>query len=172
MSLSGGSNNSVAGNTQERPVVFQKYFKSGNKTYASQVKLASNGRKYLVITEGVRDPETHDVKKHYIRVFDQDLKEFFAMLQETVLYLRSTKDSSSSAAGVRVVEPIPEPASAKASANRPAATKPELVSGKPAAQPKMVAQQKIQKISASPAPKNTRYAKPATRPASARPAGR
>lgn len=103
-----GSNDSGKRNTepagQEKPVVFQKYFKSGARTYASQIKLASNGRKYLVLTEGVRDPQTDEVKKHYLRVFDQDLKEFFAMLQETVLYLRATKDEPNPISAVKAAK--------------------------------------------------------------------
>ena len=73
---------------QERPVIFQKYFKSNNRTYAAQIKLSQIGKKYLVLTQGVRDPETDQLKKHTIFVFEQDLKDFFAMLQETVVYLR------------------------------------------------------------------------------------
>jgi hypothetical protein len=81
----------------EKPVVFQQYFKNGNRTYVSQVKISQTGRRYLVLTEGVRDPQTQVLKKHTICVFEQDLKQFFAILQDTVLYLRSAKDPSGAA---------------------------------------------------------------------------
>lgn len=115
-----GNNNGdteTANTSQDRPVVFQKYFKSGGRTYASQIKLASNGKKYLVLTEGVRDPQTQEVKKHILRVFESDLKAFFAMLQETVLYLRSTKDPGSTVAGLSATKPAIQ-------AQSPAARKP------------------------------------------------
>lgn len=117
----GGKSSDVpsGSNGQERPVVFQKYFKSGGRTYASQVKIASNSKRYLVLTEGVRDSETQEVKKHIIRVFESDLKEFFAMLQETVLYLRSTKDPGSSIAGVIAAKPSTPAQAAPVKASRP-----------------------------------------------------
>ena len=97
-SKNGGA--STDANGGERPVVFQQYFKNGNRTYASQVKVSQTGRKYLVLTEGHRDSKTQELKKHTIYVFDQDLKQFFALLQETVLYLRSAKEPAGPAAGL------------------------------------------------------------------------
>ncbi len=112
---------SVNGNRgQDRPILFQKYFKSGGRTYAIQIKVSQNNKRYMVLTEGVRDPETQQVKKHTICVFDQDLKEFFAMLQETVLYLRSTRDPGSSVAGMPVARPnadAPKPPTVKVAAS-------------------------------------------------------
>jgi hypothetical protein len=140
--------------TQDRPILYQKYFKSGNKTYASQVKLSNNGKKYLVLTEGYRDPDTQEVKKHYMRVFESDLKEFFSMLQETVVYLRAHKgDNQASITGLVAPKPTEPPAApakaAKPAASRPVAKKP-VIATKPA-------------VASKAAPKPTRYAKPASR---------
>lgn len=117
----------------ERPVLFQKYFKSANRTYASQVKLAASGKRFLILTEGTRDPETAEVKKHYLRVFENDLKEFFSMLQETVVFLRANRQapaaSDSSVAGPP--ETAERPRSGPSSSSKKAAAKPP-VQGKPA----------------------------------------
>jgi hypothetical protein len=143
---------------QDRPILYQKFFKSGNKTYASQVKLGNNGKKYLVLTEGYRDPDTQEVKKHYMRVFENDLKEFFSMLQETVVYLRTHKDDAQATiAGLVAPKPAEGPAAppaapakaAKSAAPRPTARKP-VIATKPA-------------VTSKAAPKPTRYAKPASR---------
>lgn len=161
MPLGGGNGSASAKDGgRDRPVVFQKFFKSGNKTYASQVKVALNGRKYLVLTEGVRDPETQEVKKHYLRVFDQDMKEFFAMLQETVLYLRSAKDSPASIAATKVEEttakPTPQAKPAKMD-QRVAATPQPAMKAAPAARPAIV------KPLPQTSPKNGKYTKVAPR---------
>ena len=74
--------------TQDHPVLFQQFFKSGSRTYAAQVKQASNGKPFLVLTEGKRDPKTNDVKKSKLFVFCEDLTEFFRLLQETATFLR------------------------------------------------------------------------------------
>ena len=93
---------STGASSAEKPVIFQQYFKNGNRTYASQVKISQIGKKYLVLTEGHRDPETQELKKHTICVFEQDLKQFFAILQDTVQYLRSAKDPAGAVTGVAV----------------------------------------------------------------------
>src|ERR1035437_598986 len=74
--------------TQDHPVLFQQFFKSGSRTYATQVKQASNGKPFLVLTEGKRDPKTDEVKKSKLFVFSEDLTEFFHLLQETATFLR------------------------------------------------------------------------------------
>ena len=44
-------------------IIFQKYFKSvGPRTYAAQVKVATNGNHFLVLTEGKRD-EKNELRK-------------------------------------------------------------------------------------------------------------
>ena len=119
------SNNGV----QEKQVIFQKYFKSGARTYATQVKVAPNGKRCLVLTEGVRDEATQEVKKHLIHVFDRDLKEFFAMMQQTVLFLRSQKElSNGTIAGVPVQPPQPVAAPSPLPATAP---KPPLTPARP-----------------------------------------
>ncbi len=104
---------SVAGvDGQDRPVLFQRYFKNGNKTYAAQIKLAASGRRYLVITEGTRDPDTQALRKQIVRVHEQDLKSFFSMLQEVVVYLRAHRNPQTSypeAARGSVIEASPRP---------------------------------------------------------------
>lgn len=147
---------------QERPVIFQKYFKSGSRTYASQIKIASNGKKYLVLTEGVRDNQTQEVKKHILRVFESDLKEFFAMMQETVVYLRTNKDvkdPGNTVAGVAVAKPAVQPLAA---VTKPGVTKPIVAPkappARPVPQPKPLTTSKpaipAKPIAKAPAPRN------------------
>jgi hypothetical protein len=70
-------------------VLFQTYFKSvGPRTYAAQVKRASNGNHFVVLTEGKKDPETGEPRKIRLFVFSEDFKEFFKMLQETAIFIR------------------------------------------------------------------------------------
>lgn len=156
---------STGADNGEKPVIFQQYFKNGNRTYASQVKVSQIGKKYLVLTEGHRDPKTQELRKHTICVFEQDLKQFFAILQETVLYLRSAKDSSGTMAGAAGM-----PVEAKSSGNvtaRPA--KPPIAARSSSATTGNTAKVKVgpQKL-----PNPTRAAtppKPAMRPGMARP---
>ncbi len=74
----------------EHPILFQKFFKSANpqRTYAAQIKRASNGNHYLVLTEGKRDDATGDVRKTRLFIYSEDFKEFFAMLQATAIFIR------------------------------------------------------------------------------------
>jgi len=97
-----GKNGSLPshGGGQEQPVVFQKHFKAGSRTYAAQIKLGTSGRKYLLLSEGSKNPETREIKHHFIRVHEQDLKAFFSMLQETVVYLRAAKSLGNTMNGV------------------------------------------------------------------------
>ena len=132
--IEGSSTQRVSGvrNNQERPVLYQKHFKSGSRTYATQIKVATNGKRYLVLAENVRDDATQEIKKHQIHVFDRDLKEYFAMLQETVLFLRSQKDLSNSTAPGLPSKPAVEaiPARRPAAAPRAVTTKPVVTSTK------------------------------------------
>lgn len=153
----------------DRPVVFQKYFKSGGRTFAAQVKVAVNGRKYLVLTEGVRNPDTRELKKHYIRVHDQDLKSFFAMLQEVVVYLRSNRSNDSIAGVVATgpaapVQPQAPAAVAARPARTPAAVKP---TAKVAVKPQATAKP-VQRNGGKPPVQVGKSPKPGYRPAAAR----
>lgn len=117
---------------QEQPVVFQKSFTSGPKTYAAQIKVSGSGRKYLLLSEGSRNPETREVKHHSIRVHEHEMKAFFSMLQETVVYLRAAKSLGNTMTGV-VATGSAQPATpasatstrvAKSAAKSPSAAKP------------------------------------------------
>lgn len=75
---------------QPDPILFQTYFKSvGPRTYAAQMKRASNGNHYLVFTEGKRDKETDEVRKTSLFVFSEDFPAFFKMLKETAECVRA-----------------------------------------------------------------------------------
>ena len=79
-----------AGPKVEHEILFQQYFKSvGPRTYAAQVKRASNGNHYLVLTEGKRDEATGDVRKMRLFVYSEDFAEFFKMLQATAVFIRN-----------------------------------------------------------------------------------
>lgn len=74
----------------EHEILFQTYFKSvGPRTYAAQVKKASNDNQYLVLTEGRRDEKTGEVRKARLFVYSEDFTAFFRMLQETAQHLRA-----------------------------------------------------------------------------------
>lgn len=162
MPMGRNSASSLDNRGSERPVVFQKQFKSGSRTYASQIKIASNGKRYLALTEGVRDPQTQELKKHVVRVLEDDLKEFFSMMQETVVYLRAKRDAAgeADAAAANAAKPIDEarssrPAAPRSNAPRPVqATKPPVAShaapAKPVARP---AAKSLAKPAAAPAVK-------------------
>lgn len=78
------------GERQPDPILFQTYFKSvGPRTYAAQMKRASNGNHYLVFTEGKRDKETNEVRKTSLFVFSEDFVSFFKMLKETAQFVRA-----------------------------------------------------------------------------------
>jgi hypothetical protein len=73
----------------ESEILFQKYFKSvGPRTYAAQLKKASNGNHFLVLTEGKRDDKTGEVRKSRLLIFSEDLVAFFKMLHETAQFIR------------------------------------------------------------------------------------
>jgi hypothetical protein len=74
----------------EHEILFQTYFKSvGPRTYAAQIKKASNDNQYLVLTEGKRDEKTGEVRKARLFVYSEDFTAFFRMLQETAQHLRA-----------------------------------------------------------------------------------
>jgi len=73
----------------DHPILFQSFFKSvGSRTYAAQVKKASNGNQYLVITEGRRDKESGEVRKLRVNVFSEDFEAFFNLLRDTTRYIK------------------------------------------------------------------------------------
>ena len=73
----------------EPVVIFQKYFKSvGPRTYAAQVKRASNGNHMLVLTEGKRDEKTGELRKSRLFVYSEDFTEMFKLLKETAVFIK------------------------------------------------------------------------------------
>ena len=84
----GGAGNGQA-DKPEHEILFQTYFKSvGPRTYAAQVKKASNDNHYLVLTEGKRDEKTGEVRKTRLFVYSEDFPAFFRMLQETAHFIK------------------------------------------------------------------------------------
>ena len=84
-----GNGRPAQGDKAEHEILFQTYFKSvGPRTYAAQVKRATNQNQYLVLTEGKRDDATGEVRKTRLFVFSEDFSAFFHMLQETAQFLR------------------------------------------------------------------------------------
>ena len=74
----------------DHPILFQKFFKSvGTRTYAAQVKQASNGNHYLVLTEGKREEGSTDVRKIRLFIYSEDFVEFFRMLHETAQWIKA-----------------------------------------------------------------------------------
>ena len=64
------------------PILFQQFFKSvGPRTYAAQVKKATNGNHYLVLTEGRRDDKTGEVYKKRLNVFSEDFEPFLDLIR-------------------------------------------------------------------------------------------
>src|SRR5690349_13653836 len=74
----------------EPKILFQSFFKSvGPRTYAAQVKEASNGNHFLVLTEGKRDEKTGEVRKTRLFVFSEDFTRFFRMLHQTAQFIKA-----------------------------------------------------------------------------------
>jgi uncharacterized protein DUF3276 len=74
----------------EPEILFQKFFKSvGPRTYAAQVKRASNGNHFLVLTEGKRDEKTEEVRKMRLFIFSEDFPAMFRMLHETAQFIKA-----------------------------------------------------------------------------------
>jgi hypothetical protein len=87
---SGRASKAPAAPKAEHEILFQQYFKSvGPRTYAAQVKKASNDNHYLVLTEGKRDEKTGELRKARLFVYGEDFVAFFKMLQETSLFIRA-----------------------------------------------------------------------------------
>ena len=79
----------AAGDKAEHEILFQKYFKSvGPRTYAAQVKRATNLNHYLVLTEGKRDDATGEVRKTRLFVFSEDFPQFFQMLRDAAHFIK------------------------------------------------------------------------------------
>jgi hypothetical protein len=71
-------------------ILFQRYFKSvGPRTYAAQVKEASNGNHFLVITEGKRDRTSGEVRKTRLFVFSEDFEPFMKMLTDAAEFIKA-----------------------------------------------------------------------------------
>jgi hypothetical protein len=74
---------------EEHPVLKQAYFKSvGPRTYAFQIKMATNGNHYVTLIEGRRDKQSGEVRKNQLNVFSEDFDAFFALLREAAAYIR------------------------------------------------------------------------------------
>ena len=82
-----------AGANRDRPeprILFQQYFKSvGPRTYAAQVKQASNGNHFVVLTEGKRDPATGAVKKISLYIYSEDFAEYFNLIKATADFVKA-----------------------------------------------------------------------------------
>lgn len=75
----------------EHRILFQTYFKSvGPRTYAAQIKQASNGNHFIVLTEGKRDA-SGQLKKCQLLVFSEDFPAFFRMLKETAEFVKANR---------------------------------------------------------------------------------
>ena len=73
----------------EPAILFQRFFKSlGPRTYAAQVKEASNGNHFIVLTEGKRDSKTDEIRKTRLFVFSEDFPEFFRLIKATAEFVR------------------------------------------------------------------------------------
>jgi len=87
-----GGPRAAAGDRQgpkpEPKILFQRFFKSvGPRTYAAQVKEASNGNHFLVLTEGKRDDKTGELRKLRLFLFSEDFAEFFKMFADTERFI-------------------------------------------------------------------------------------
>ena len=74
----------------EHDILFQKFFKSvGPRTYAAQVKRASNGNHYLVLMEGKRDEANGEVRKTRLFVYSEDFVEFFRLVKSAAEFIKA-----------------------------------------------------------------------------------
>lgn len=74
----------------DHPILFQQYFKSvGPRTYALQVKKATNDNHYLVLTEGRRDKQSGEVRKMRINLFSEDFDAFFDLLRQAEAFIKA-----------------------------------------------------------------------------------
>src|SRR2546421_12883338 len=73
----------------EPKILYQTFFKSvGTRTYAAQVKEASNGNHFITLTEGRRDEKTGELRKSYVLVFSEDFEQFFKLIADTNKFVR------------------------------------------------------------------------------------
>ena len=73
----------------EHDILFQKFFKSvGPRTYAAQVKRASNGNHYLVLMEGKREEKSAEVRKTRLFIYSEDFVEFFRLVKSTAEFIK------------------------------------------------------------------------------------
>jgi hypothetical protein len=73
----------------EPKILYQTYFRSvGTRTYAAQVKEASNGNHFITLTEGRRDAKTGQLHKNYVLVFSEDFEQFFKLIADTNAFVR------------------------------------------------------------------------------------
>src|SRR5436305_300041 len=78
-----------SGARPEPRILYQTYFKSvGARTYAAQVKEASNGNHFITLTEGRRDEKTGELRKSYVLVFSEDFEQFFKLIADTNKFVR------------------------------------------------------------------------------------
>lgn len=78
------------GEKVESKILFQQYFKStGSRTYAAQVKEASTGNHFLVLTEGKRVKKTNQIRKTMLFVFSEDFGEFFNLLRQAEKFVQA-----------------------------------------------------------------------------------
>lgn len=87
---SGGASFKGSTPRPEPKILFQKFFKSvGPRTYAVQVKEASNGNHFIVLTEGKRDEKTDEIRKTRLFIFSEDFSEFFRMVKELAEFIKA-----------------------------------------------------------------------------------
>jgi hypothetical protein len=72
-------------------ILFQTYFKSVNprRTYAAQVKRATNKNQYLVLTEGKRDDKTDEVRLTRLFLYSEDFAEFFRLMKSVAEFIKA-----------------------------------------------------------------------------------
>ena len=76
--------------SEDHQILFQDYFKSvGPRTYAAQVKKATNGNHYIVLTEGKRDEGTDEVRKTRLFIFSEDFPAFFRMVKAAAEFVKA-----------------------------------------------------------------------------------
>lgn len=68
--------------------LFTEKVKGGTRTYFFDVKKASNGSDYLIITESRKDGEKF--KRERVFVFDNDLKGFIGGLKKALKFMKDS----------------------------------------------------------------------------------
>ena len=68
--------------------LFTEKVKGGTRTYFFDVKKASNGSEYLIITEQKKEGEKF--KRERVFVFDNDLKEFIGGLKKALKFMKDS----------------------------------------------------------------------------------